>query len=392
MGFPKVKMNLTAWGARRAPLPSLLLAAALVTLFFPAHAAAQAKKPISKDGLIKAVQINGLSTAELVEQIGQRGVNFQMTPAVEQEMRQAGAREEVIAAARSNYRPGATTASSASTGRGAKPGAAAAVPKGAPLSRAEVVTMLEAGSPPARVEQFVEARGVNFQLNAQATREIKAAGGTNSLVGAIAANYVAPGAPPRGRPAGTPAVNTTAARGPDYDDLTDQATSAYAAKNAALATELLQRAIQLNSSHPRAYQLLGFTQLYLRGDLAGAEQNMRRAIELGGSAAFRVFHDHAEGSFKQTCSGTLFVTKTNVTFKADDGRDTFEALDRDIKEIKTNKFVGANPFGALLGGKGDVGAFHVKTTRNYNFAPLTEKKKESELIIKLVKEYGGVKG
>jgi hypothetical protein len=122
---------------------------------------------------------------------------------------------------------------------------------------------------------------------------------------------------------------------------------------------------------------------------------MRRAVELGGSASFRVFHDHAGGSFKETCAGTLFVTKTNVTFKADNGLDTFEAEDTLIREIKTNSIAGG-AFGALLGGR-DLGAFHIKVrrdkeTKNYNFAPLTKKKNESELIITLVKSYGGVQG
>jgi hypothetical protein len=254
--------------------------------------------------------------------------------------------------------------------------------------------MLQAGTPPARVEQFVEKRGVSFQSNAQVAREIKAAGGTNSLVGAVAAGYVAAGRP---RPAGPGTVRPApvVARGPDYDDLTDQATAAYDARNAARATQLLTQAIALDASQPRAYQLLGFTQLYLQHNIAEAERNMRKAIELGGSASFRVFHDHANGSFKQTCAGTLFVTKTNVTFKADDGRDTFETEDANISEIKTNKLAGG-AFGTLLGTR-DLGAFHIKVkrdrdTKNYNFAPLTSKRNESELIIALVKAYGGVQG
>ena len=360
------------------------LVLALVSLAAAPPARAQTKKPITREGLVQAVRINGLSTAELVQQVEQRGVSFEMTPAAEAELRAAGARPEVIEAARANYR------------RAAAPARPANVPAGPPLGQNEVVTMLQAGTPPARVEQFVEARGVSFRLNAQSTGQIKAAGGTSSLIGAIAGAYTAPGAAPRtprvnnaGR---TPPPRPAAPRAPDYDDLTDDATAAYESKNAARAVQLLQQAIALDAAQPRAYQLLGFTQLYLQNDPAAAEQSMRRAIELGGSAAFRVFHDHADGSFKQTCAGTLFVTKTNVTFKADDGRDTFEALDRDIREIKKNKFVGANPFGALLGGKGDVGAFHIKVAKNYNFAPLTEKKQESELIIKLVREYGAVKG
>lgn len=287
-----------------------LFAAAL--LLCPAASSAQAKKPITREGLVKAVRINGLSTAELVQQVQSRGVSFQMTPDAEAELRAAGARPEVIAAARSNYRPGAITTGSG-TGRGGR------------------------RTPP----------------------------------------------PPPNR------------RGPDYDELTDQATAAYEARDGSRAAQLLQQAIQLNPQQPRAYQLLGFTQLYLQSNIGEAERNMRRAIELGGSAAFRVFHDHLNGTFQQTCAGTLFITRTNVTFRADDGRDTFEVADGLIKEIKTNK-VSGGAFGMLLGGK-NLGAFHIKVkfggdSKNYNFAPLTNKKAESELIIALVKAYGGVQG
>jgi hypothetical protein len=366
--------------------PGLALLAAL--LLFPVASAAQAKRPITREGLVKAVRINGLSTDELVQQVEVRGVSFQMTADAEAELRAAGARPEVIEAARQSYRPSASAPVGNAGARGR-----ANVPAGPPLSKNEIVTMLQAGTPSARVEQLVEARGVNFQSSPQVAREVKAAGGTNSLVGAIAAGYAASGRP---RPA-TPANNRPPAfaKGPDYDDLTDQATAAYDARNAALATQLLAQAIRLDAGQPRAYQLLGFTQLYLQGNIVEAEKNMRRAIELGGSASFRVFHDHANGSFNQTCSGTLFVTRRNVTFKADDGRDTFEADDASIREIKTNNLAGG-AFGALLGGR-DLGAFHVKVKRdrdskNYNFAPLTKKRNESELIISLVKAYGGIQG
>jgi len=380
--------NLNAERKRGARVVAALLAAAVAALtLVPAASRAQAKKPITREGLVKAVRINGLSTAELVQQVQSRGVSFQMTADAEAELRAAGARPEVVEAARSNYRAagGAPVANAAGRGR-------PNVPPGPPLSKNEVVTMLQAGTPPARVEQFVEARGVSFQSNAQTAREIKAAGGTNSLVGAVAAGYTASGRAPAPRP-NRPAPS--ASRGPDYDDLTDQATAAYDARNAARATQLLAQAIRLDSTQPRAYQLLGFTQLYLQNNFAEAEKNMRRAVELGGSASFRVFHDHAGGSFKETCAGTLFVTRTNVTFRADDGRDTFDAEDSNISEIKTNKLAGG-AFGTLLGTR-DLGAFHIKVkrdkeTKNYNFAPLTKKKNESELIITLVKSYGGVQG
>jgi tetratricopeptide (TPR) repeat protein len=372
----------------KASVNAAIAAALFISAACATVVSAQAKKPISREGLVKAVRINGLSTAELIEQINQRGVAFEMTADAEAELRQAGARPEVIEAARSNYRAAAAAPVAGTSAKG-RP----AVPPGPPLSKNEIVTMLQAGSPSARVEQFVEARGVNFQSGPQVAQEIKRAGGTNSLVGAIASGYVAPGASARRTQPG-PSTNA-APRQPDYDELTDQATAAYDAKDAARATQLLNRAVQLEPQSPRAYQLLGFTELYLQNNIAEAEKNMRKAVELGGSATFRVFHDHANGSFRDTCSGTLFVTKTNVTYKADDGRDTFEANDPDIHEIKVNKLVGST-FGVLLGGAGDIGAFHIKVkrekdTKNYNFAPLTKKKNESELIISLVQSYGGVK-
>src|ERR1044072_6796797 len=167
------------------------------------------------------------------------------------------------------------------------------------------------------------------------------------------------------------------------------------ARHASRATQLLRQAIQLTPQQPRAYQLLGFTQLYLQSDISDGGRNMRREIEMARPAPSRVFHDHLNGTFNQTCSGTLFITRTNVTYRADDGRDTFEASDSLIKEIKTNK-VSGGAFGMLLGNK-NLGAFHIKVkfgsdSRNYNFAPLTKKKAESELIISLVKAFGGVQG
>jgi hypothetical protein len=161
-------------------------------------------------------------------------------------------------------------------------------------------------------------------------------------------------------------------------ELTRQATTALQANNPALAIHLLQQAIGLDSSPPTAYALLGFAQLYgLRNPFA-AEPPMRAAIERGGSAVFRVFHDH-NGSFGQFCQGSFFVSKSGVTFRADDREHTFEARDEEIKEGKLNGFIGAG-----------LGAFHLKVmqgqnkTKNYNFAPLTRHQVESALILNLI--------
>jgi len=114
------------------------LASALAATLLASVASMQAKKPISRKGLVDAVKINGLSTAELLQQIQTRGVGFEMTADAEAELRQAGARPEVIEAARSNYRPPTSATPVVNASVKGKP----AVPPGPPLSKNEIVTML----------------------------------------------------------------------------------------------------------------------------------------------------------------------------------------------------------------------------------------------------------
>lgn len=359
---------------------SLLLMS--VVLFAPCELRAQVKKPISKDGLVKAIQLNGLSTRELVQQIELRGVDFRMSPEIESELRGAGARPEVVEAARSGYRPGAAKPIGRATAKGETPG----VPNGPPLSEGEIILLLQSGKSSPEVERWVERRGANFRITPASSKKIMAARGTRSLVGVIAAN--GPGTARKSTPP-TPSVAINRA---NYDDLTDLATNTFKANNADGAIGYLQKAISMEPGRPTAYQLLGFIQLYGKGDIANAEKNMREAIQRGGSAVFQVRHDHS-GNFRSYCEGSFFITKSDVAFKANDGKDTFEALDANIKEIKTNSLVGGSRFGVLLGGKGNVGAFHITPKvkingkDNFNFSPRTEQKEEARLIIALVNGY-----
>jgi len=335
----------------------------------------QAKRPYDKTTLLKVVQLNALPTTEVVSHIEQRGVDFQMNSEIESEFRGAGARPEVINAIRANYR-GATSSSTGSTTSGtgtttttpSKP--APGVPAGAPLSKAEIITMLQSGVATTRVEQFVEVRGVSFAMTPQIAREIKEAGGNNALIGAITAKATE-----------APVTSTSPSRkpapaGPDYDELTDKAVAAIQANNSYNAINFLQQAINIDSTKPQAYGLLGYAQLYGSHDILSAERSMRAAIQRGGGAPFRVYHDH-DGFFNSWCQGSLFVTKSNVTYKADDGNHTFEASRGDIKEAKINGFVGSQ-----------FGAFHLRVGagkgNNYNFAPATRQKNESNLIVSLI--------
>jgi hypothetical protein len=367
------------------------LAAALAATLFVSAASTQAgKKPITRKGLVEAVKINGLSTPELIQFIQRRGVDFEMTGDAEAELRSVGARPEIIEAARSNYRaPAAETAATTTVSRPEntpppRNNNGQPVPSGSPLSKNEIVTMLQGGIPSARVEQFVEARGVTFALTPDITSEIKSAGGDRSLIGAITEKGPAQTAdtsnnsPPFGNnTAAQPAANSA----PDYDDYIDRASSAISSQDWNSAMDYAQQAARLDPAQPRAYTLLGTMLLYVRRDINSAEQAMRAAIERGGSAAFHVYHDH-DGAFGQYCEGSFFVTKTGVSYKANDGRDTFETDDSNIKEAKVNAFMGLQ-----------YGAFHIKPVQkingrdNFNFAPATQNKAEAELIIRMIKAY-----
>jgi tetratricopeptide (TPR) repeat protein len=80
----------------------------LVCLLFvcgaPLFAAPQHANPIKKTGLIDALQAGGLSPAELIEQIDQRGVNFRLAYDDEEDLRNAGASPAVLDAVRKHYR------------------------------------------------------------------------------------------------------------------------------------------------------------------------------------------------------------------------------------------------------------------------------------------------
>jgi hypothetical protein len=372
---------------RSSRVTFIALAAACAALLFAGAAATQTKKPITKQGLMNAVKINGLTTRELVQQIERRGVDFEMSASDESDLQGVGARPEIIEAARSNYRPVVAAAAPPRTTtappRTNTSAPAANVPAGPPLSKAEIVTMLQGGIPAARVEQFVEKRGVSFQVTPEVAREITAAGGNRSLVGAITEKSTAEAASnPSGHdsPFG-PSSGTPAAGAPDYDDLIDRANSAASSQDWNGAIRYAQQAAQLDPQQPTAYSILGTMALYYSQNVSTAEQAMRAAIERGGAAAFHVYHDH-NGSFSDYCEGSFFVTKTGVSFKANDGRDTFDAEDSNIKESKVNGFVGSQ-----------LGAFHIKPVQkingrdNFNFAPNTRSKAESQLIIRLISGY-----
>ncbi|MEJ7617355.1 MAG: PDZ domain-containing protein [Pyrinomonadaceae bacterium] len=77
----------------------VLRAGLICILFFSAIVVQpQSIKPITKNGLLEALQIGGLTMGELVRQVQQRGVDFELTGEIEAELRKAGAKAELIRA------------------------------------------------------------------------------------------------------------------------------------------------------------------------------------------------------------------------------------------------------------------------------------------------------
>lgn len=157
---------------RILPLLIAFLAAGLV-LQAQTGPGAQAK-PISQDGLTAALKIGGLSTEELVKIVNERGVAFQLTEPVESSLRAAGAATPLIEAVRRNYRAPAGTAPSSA-------------PPQPPLAENEILTLLQVGTPAARVTQLVEQRGVSFSLTPAMTNELQNAGADSDLLTAVKA-------------------------------------------------------------------------------------------------------------------------------------------------------------------------------------------------------------
>ena len=93
---------------RLAVLPWLVVVL-LLHLAALASASPQHSAPIKKKGLIDALKTGGLSAAELIDLISQRGVNFRVTYDDEQELLDAGASPAVVEAVKKHYRGAAVS-------------------------------------------------------------------------------------------------------------------------------------------------------------------------------------------------------------------------------------------------------------------------------------------
>lgn len=353
--------------------------ACLLVLLASGSLLAQYKgSPVKKDKLISVLRSKQLQTREIVAVIKSNGVDFQVTTAVESELVAAGARPEVIQAARGNYR--------AMSGTGNQNTVVKSKFTGEPMTKDTIISLLQNGVTDVQVRKNVEARGVNFKATPAIKNEIRKAGGSLALANLVAASYVDPN---QNSSSNNIADSGSADVSDRYENLITQAVDQYDnQKNAAAAIATLQNAIKAAPNEPRAYQLLGFMTLYGQKNFAEAEKYMREAINRGGSAVFRVFHDD-DGTFAQSCDGSLFITKDTVRYESDNNTHTFETTDANIVKVE---LIGKGGFfdkiNKLL--KTKNGSFRIKLksgdreTVKFGFAPLTDSEAESRMIIRLI--------
>jgi|GEM_PF-1186171 len=343
-------------------------------------------KPVTQERLEMVLRTKQLSSGQIVETVRRNGVNFQLTAEAENRLVAAGARPQVLEAIRQNFRNDAAANSSPGSNSTAQ---TSKTISGAPLSKDAVLALLQNGVADAQVQKNIKSRGVSFQMNPETAREIKAAGGSDALVGMIFASYSGPASPEPGRESGS-TKGAVKSASEVYDELMDRALDNFRTVTAldALGTrnaiQLLQQALTLDPNNPRAHQSLGYIKLYglSASNFGEVEGHFSKAISLGGNAVVRVFHDH-NGIFSDVCEGSLYISKDMVRFESDNNVHTFETGKDNIQQVKTN-----NPFKQMMQEK--QGSYKIvlksddKDGVKYSFAPLTGSLLESKMVVRLV--------
>jgi hypothetical protein len=197
--------------------------------------------------------------------------------------------------------------------------------------------------------------------------------GTINVGGSIFQVSQAPGAgaPPPGPDPGPQSAG--------YEDLIRRARAALSQRNFNLAGQLAKEALAADAAKPDAYDVLGYLDLYLAGNVSAARANMQAAIARGGKATFQVLHDHSKLTFAQHCAGELHIWRNRVVFTSP--QDRFEATLAELKEAKPNRSwlpvpSGPNNF------RPQGHTFHIETRyRNYNLAGTSRLQKEEMSMI-----------
>ena len=147
-------------------------------------------------------------------------------------------------------------------------------------------------------------------------------------------------------PAGAPASAPPPPGG--YARLVDDAMAAIRAQRTAEASELIDQMIRLDASRSEGWTLRGSLAVNAFGNLSAAYEAYENALARGGSAYFRLAHDH--GMDQQPCLGTLTITRALVEYEGDTGGHRYQWPYAAIQEAAINEFYGSA-----------FGMFHIKS-------------------------------
>jgi len=157
-------------------------------------------KPITKKGLIDALKIGGLTQPEMVQFVKQRGVDFKPSATDELELKSAGASAELLVAVKGSYRQPAQAAAPPATQQAQAPASVKGAPT-KPLTKTEIVTLLQVGTPSERIVQLARARGIGFRVTPDVAAELQKAGADATLMSALNSaqpNHAPVATPPKG--------------------------------------------------------------------------------------------------------------------------------------------------------------------------------------------------
>jgi serine/threonine protein kinase len=168
----------------------------------------------------------------------------------------------------------------------------------------------------------------------------------------------------------------------DYDGVIEQAKAAYNQHRYPQVIQLLNQAVRMDPSKPRAYSGIGEALLYGLGDVNGARQNDQTAVARGGDAVFHVLHDHSAGTFVKHCTAFLYVSNRGVRLVSNEPAHNFTVTRADIREAKANRNLNLT-FGRQARPSIDPHAFHIRlgSGQNYNFAPTSRSTEEERNLI-----------
>lgn len=258
--------------------------------------------------------------------------------------------------------------------------------KGAPVKKERLIKALRSRQFQTRdIVTIISNNGVDFRLTAEIKEKLVAAGARPEVIQAISSNSPVSASANSvvAKSENRKTIRRSRPVAPDYDDLLDQALNSYKEQqDSTNAVRFLQTAVKLKPKDPAAYQMMGFINLYGLNNPAQAEKLMREAIENGGSAVFRVYHDD-NGKFTARCTGSMYISPESIRFESDDNRHTFETSTVNVDKIKLDHE------STKIWKKHSVFKVFFKIGKDkakFRFAPVTGRENETNMIDRFIAE------